>query len=284
MIKESLKNELDKQKAEADISASNAVKQVKLLMDADSTEDLRILRNLAPQSNQMRIEKAVGKQLEIQKLEDEFDGDIYTIDQIRNLAQRYNMRFLPSTKFNGSIDVEVLAKIKAFAKKTNTEINEWTLKKRFFILAPQEEFALDETIHTTVEYHDPVMFYQIDETHYKFLHKWGSDFTVFRLIEGFRWRNIWTYRLTQTIYNLPLMAIVVCLLGWLIGVDSLVNWGTYFFTVAFSILFAFFSSFKYRDSDWDQIKGYFNQWNWNSDKQIVGKRHIIKNRFERDDD
>lgn len=223
MIKESLKGELDRKKQETlqKLNTSEVVKEVKLLMESDATEDMRILRGVAGNSLLIRDQDTVGKMLELEKFEKEYVGDVFTIEQIKELAINYHLRFLPSHLYIGKMDVEVISKIKEFAKVTNSNISDVSLSRKFFILAPQEQFKLENFVIPTAAQlraeHDPVMFYQIDETHYKFIHKWGKDFSVFRLIEGIKWKSLGGHFFVTFFKRLPiftlLYSIIVCMLG-----------------------------------------------------------------------
>jgi hypothetical protein len=191
-MKVSIDKELEKVSQEKKQKLNvDPINEVKLLLEGESSEDARILRGLSKNSQFNRIEKVRGEQIELETFENEYEGKVYTIDQIGKLCVDYRLRFLQSRYYTGSYDVEVASKIKEFAKETKSPIDEWSLERRFFMMAPTEMFTLrDEKYISKAELRrqaDPAIFYQIDEKHYRLIHKWGADFTILRLIEGFRW-------------------------------------------------------------------------------------------------
>ena len=95
-------------------------------------------------------------------------------------------------------------KIKEFAKSTNTNISEATLERKFFILAPKQNFMEDKKVEIVVVDRDPIMFYKIDDNHWRFIHKWGNDFSILRLISGYKFKNFETYFLVTCFERMPL--------------------------------------------------------------------------------
>lgn len=258
----------DKQKFNVD-----PINEIKLLLAGDTSEDIRILRGLSQNSQFNRIEKVRGEQLELENFEKEYEGKVYTIEQIERLCVDYRLRFLQSKHFTGSYDVEVASKIKEFAKTTNSPIDEWTLGRRFFMMAPQEMFALrDEKYISKAELRrqaDPAIFYQIDNKYYRLVHKWGSDFTILRLIEGFRWKSWWSHQLFNTVMVMPIVAML-----WFVFFESpAAQFENHYITnaifiSAFSFLVSLLGFGIWKQDEGDAIEGYFTKTNWNSDKKI----------------
>lgn len=273
-MKVSIDKELEKvsqkEKVKYDVDPVN---EVKLLLAADSSEDLRILRNLSNSSQFNRIEKVRGEQIELENLENEYEGNVYKIDQIKNLCVDYRLRFLQSRYFTGNYDVEVITKIKDFAKKTNTSIDNHTLGYKFFIMAPQEMFELrDEKYISKAELRrqkDPAIFYQIDNNHYRLIHKWGNDFTIFRLIEGFRWKSWWNHQWFNTTMLMP----IVSLLYFLCFSEPAAQFENHPIINLFVITVISFSMSHFifgwiKQDEFIAIDGYFSKTNWNSDSKI----------------
>lgn len=249
------------------------INEVKLLLAGESSEDARILRGLSQNSHFNKIEKIRGEQLELEKLENEYEGKVYKKEQIEALCVDYRLRFLQSRYYTGSYDVEVASKIKEFAKSTNSSIDDYTLGRRFFVMAPAKMFELkDEKYISKAELRrqaDPAIFYQIDENHYRLIHKWGSDFTIFRLIEGFRWKSWWSHQWFNTFMLMPIFAFLVF---WLNGTPAASfdnHWFAASLTIfSFSFFIAFFCFGIWKQDEGDAIKGYFSKTNWNSDSKI----------------
>lgn len=270
-MKISIEKELDK-KVQSERKVFEPLKEVKLLLERSESEDANILRELSDNSQITRIERLRGKQLEIENFENRFGGKIYTIEQIKDLAINYRLRFLNSRYFTGAYDVEVAAKIKEFGKENNVAIEKWSLNREFFILAPQEMFSLREEKYVTKKelrrQLDPVLFYKIDEHHYRLIHKWGDDFTIFRLIEGFAYRSWWHNMFVNTFLVLPVVAMILTLLVFPYDMWMELPIIAGFLTLSSSFLFAYFRWGWGKVDDGKQINGFFSPYNWNTDSRI----------------
>lgn len=273
-MKVSIDKELEKvSKQDKEKFNFNPINEVKLLLEGESSEDARILRGLSQNSQFNRIEKVRGEQIELENLENEYEGKVYTIDQIELLCVDYRLRFLQSKYFTGTYDVEVAAKIKEFAKTTNSPIDDWSLGRRFFMMAPQNMFELrDEKYISKAELRrqaDPAIFYQIDEKHYRLIHKWGADFTIFRLIEGFRWKSWWSHQWFNTVMIMPIVTML-----WFVFFESPASqfenhpiFNTLIITTI-SFIFAHLIFGMRKQDEFEAIGGYFSKTNWNSDSKI----------------
>lgn len=243
------------------------VNEVKLLLEGDKSEDLRILRGLSKNSQLSRVEHLNGKKLELEKLETSYEGKVYTKDEIEELAVDYKLRFLPSMYYTGSFDVEVAAKIKEFAKKTLSPIDEWSLGRRYFVLAPEQMFELKDVRYVTKKELDPAIFFQIDENHYRLIHKWGSDFTIFRLLTGYRFKSWWHHQWFNTITVFPIVAFIFALMCSVHFISNHPIWFT-LMSLTVSFLFSYFRWGFGKHDDGDKINGFFTPHNWNSDSKI----------------
>ncbi len=249
------------------------INEVKLLLAGESSEDARILRGLSNNSQFNRIEKVRGEQIELETLENEYEGKVYKIEQIEKLCVDYRLRFLQSKYYTGSYDVEVSAKIKEFAKATKSPIDEYTLGRRFFMMAPQEMFQLrDEKYISKAELRrqaDPAIFYQIDEKHFRLIHKWGDDFTIFRLIEGFRWKSWWTHQWFNTVMISPIITMLyfLCFETPAAQFENHPIFNTFIVGII-SFIVAHLSFGIWKQDEGEAIKGYFSKTNWNSDSKI----------------
>jgi hypothetical protein len=265
-MKVSIEKELEK-KVQNEKATFDPIQEVKLLMESNEQEKTRILRSLSNNSQFNRVEKIIGNQLELEKLENSYDGRVYTIGQIKELCLDYNLRFLSSGRFTGTFDVEVAGKIIEFSKKTNTPTDEWSLKHSFFIMAPEEMFSLRDEKYITKKQLDPAIFYKIDDNHYKLVHKWGDDFTVFRLLMGYRFRSWWHHQWFNTVMVLPIFTLITLML---FGGENLFNHpiSLSLFTITMSFLFSYFRWGWGKHDESRQIDGFFNTENWRSDSKI----------------
>lgn len=192
-----IEKELQKGKEAFLAKENDVMKEVKLLLNSEDIEDLRISNALGKNHSLARAQEKIGKQIEFEKLEGSFAGNVFHIDDIKKLCLNYRMRFLQSKHFAGHLDVVAIQKLKEFAKTTKVGLDTYSLEGKYFILAPSELFKLDEKRLPRISF-DPAMFYQIDATHYRLIHKWGKDFTLLRLIKGFYAKSLLNRVIAQT--------------------------------------------------------------------------------------
>lgn len=90
---------------------------------------------------------------------------VFHISQIKNICEKYHLRFLNSKLYRGTIDRDLANKITMFEAAYLQRCTEKNTK----IMAPVESFALQ------IKPKDPLFFYQINEEYYYLIHKWGND-------------------------------------------------------------------------------------------------------------
>jgi hypothetical protein len=254
----SIEKELNK-KVQKEIKMVEPLKEVKLLLEGDAAEDARILRGLSNNSQFNRMERAVGEQVELERLKADYDGKVFKLETIKKLAIDYHLRFLNSTHYSGAYDVEVAAKIKDFARVTNTQLTDAGLRNDFFVLGPEELFELRHEKYISKKNVDPVIFYKIDSTHYRLIHKWGKDFTFFRLLDGYRYKSWWHHQFFNTVMLLPISTLIFSL------IFNVVNHPVVLIpTVLTSFLAAYITWGYSKHNESKQIDGYFSTENWNS--------------------
>lgn len=265
-MKVSIEKELHKKAHEDKANGVDPMNEVKLLLAGDSTEDARILRGLSSNSTFNKIEYHRGKQIELEKLTEGYQGSVFTVDQIKKLAIDYHLRFLPSKHYTGSYDVEVAAKVKQFAKDTNSVVDNYSLGYRYYILAPEQMFELNDVKHISKRelrrQLDPAIFFQIDENHYRLIHKWGSDFTIFRYLLGYRWKGFYQHWLFNTAMVLPVIAAIA---AFVFNLSFICDHLVYFtgITLAASFLFSHLRWGWGKLDNGNIIHSFFGPENWN---------------------
>ena len=271
-MKISIEKQLEEnsRKEKENFENADPVKDVKLLIEGDSIEDQRILSNLSNKSQFTVIQERKHKNSILEKKNQIYNGKVYTINQIKKLAIDYNLRFLESKHYTGSFDVEVSAKLKEFAgiAKEKTVLDEYSLKNNFYILAPESMFEIQE-VKIPKKQLDPLIFYKIDDDHYRLIHKWGNDFTVMRYLKGFRWRGYYPQWLFNTFMVMPFVSILMAIL---------IPFGSGFFrhpgmvatVITFlSIALSFFLYQRYKlDSNMDIRHSYFSPYKWHRTKNL----------------
>lgn len=228
------------------------ISDVKLLLDNDSSEDLRIANALGKNHSLAVARNKIGMQIELNELDEKYAGKVYRVEDIKALCIKYHMRFLKSEYFSGHLDVTAIHKIKEFAKQTGTEITDGNLQHNFFILAPNESFELKQE-RMPRKSDDPAIFYKIDEVHYKLIHKWGIDFTLLRMWKGLMWRSLRMRYWLVTFISMLSIAALIFILG-------LSYWFMFLSALGFGI------SGLYNVKFWDMSypDNFFSPKKWNS--------------------
>jgi hypothetical protein len=260
LIEKELKRLKDAEEAQMEANVSD----IKLLLEKSGQEDLAMMRSLVPNSRAMSQETSLGKKLELDKLDTDYNGGIYTEDMIKELAVDYHLRFLKSHYFIGDMDVEVLAKVRAFCKTTNTSMDEHTLRTQFYILAPRQMFGLDSEKKVYPPRNvDPAIFYRVDDKRYRLIHKWGADFTVLRRIEGWKWKNAHNLRLFNALVHFVILMTLTALFS---PMNMIHSWGVIsviVFAVSYFIAFLRNGDITVGDT-LTADEDYFSPKNWNS--------------------
>lgn len=227
------------------------ISDVKLLLDSAASEDLRIANALGKHHSLAIAQNKIGMQIELNELDEKYEGNVFKIDAIENICIKYNMRFLKSANFAGHLDVSAIHKIKEFSKATGTEITDGNLQHNFYILAPDESFVLNQE-RMPRKSDDPAIFYKIDERHFRLIHKWGQDFTLFRLWKGLMWRSLLLRYWLVTILSILCIASVVFTFG-------ISKW--WLFTCSLGFLISFI--YNYRFYDMTSPERMFSPYKWN---------------------
>ena len=230
------------------------VTEVENILNVNATKDRKLLTNLAEHSQYVLDQQAMDNHKFFQSLEEKYSGSVYQVDQIKDIAIKYKLRFVHSCFYAGSYDNEVASKLRSFCK--DNKIKEKDVNSKFFILAPSEMLHLVGDIKHGLKI-DPLLFYKIDDNHYRLIHKWGDDFTIFRQIKGFKWKGFWQYWLTNTLTLLPLLFVL-----------------SFMFTsnVTYSLLTSFGGSAALAHLIWNRnklkdlkiVQWHFSPDNWNS--------------------
>jgi hypothetical protein len=144
-----LKDELQKAKD----SKHNIVDLFNNQISKDQNQEKRIFKDLAECTSYEHLAKL--------KVYD--SKNVYEIEDIKTIAIKFRLRFLPTKYFKNEIPNEAIFKIKSLEKVNNTKI------KQFYILAPSQNFDLEDINK------DPLLFAPLNNGKYLLIHKWGTD-------------------------------------------------------------------------------------------------------------
>jgi|GEM_PF-1392667 len=149
---------------------------------------------------------------------------VYTLAHIERLCVEYRLRFLPAALFQPGIPQSALAEVERLERKSGLEFT------RFFIAAPAGMFDLK------LKDRDPVLFAQIDNNRYVYLHQWGGDLSL--------WRKIWAWPLRSLGHTVAFFAGLAFLISFIALPDALLmgpydahSWGiraVFFFYLMFA--------------------------------------------------
>ena len=264
-IEETLKEHKKKDSAHLN---SDPVKEVKLLLQGDATEERRILQGLSNGSEFARIQNMTGRQLEIEKLEGVYAGNVFTREQIEKLAIDYHLRFLEARYYTGAFDTQVASKIKNFAKETNTPMDNHSLSRNYMILAPDDCFSLKKEKYISKRQLDPAIFYRIDHNHFRLIHKWGKDFTILRLIEGWKWKSWSNFHWFNVATFLPFVTVLfTSIFGNMLIFEYPIKSIAALFVI--SNVTAFLLKSVWKLDELSPVDGFFTPHNWDSDTKLV---------------
>ena len=122
---------------------------------------------------------------------------VFHISQIKNICEKYYLKFLPSNLYNGFIDDKLPERITTFELAYGEECN----RKNTFIIAPQESFKLQEKPK------DPLFFYKINDEYYYLIHKWGNDLNVLNRCKSILTNPFLSVLIISFVFTLPLLFI-----------------------------------------------------------------------------
>jgi len=123
-------------------------------------------------------------------------GELFSLEQIRAIAIRYDLRYLDSSKFKGNVPFTALQTI----KRREREMGEGF--KAFRILAPGELFQLED------ENADPLLFGHRSDGRHELIAQWGGDISAARALLTYPKRNVLTLVSSVILLTLLLVGLI----------------------------------------------------------------------------
>lgn len=215
------------------LSENPVINEVNRLLEYDTSRDNAVMDMIGPRSSLSQSKNEQAALIELEKEENFYGGEVFTKEQIIDLAVKYRLKFLPSEIYTAYLDPKIVLDIRELERnisksmmkqgadrkdmtvdeyvaqegKIEHKLDESKLKHKFYILAPASCFATVKESQYNVHVPDPILFYKTDDVHFKVVRKWGTDFTVSRRVKGFLTKNENIHRLFM--YTLPLVALIV---------------------------------------------------------------------------
>ena len=137
-------------------------------LDSDYNQEKNIIKNIS----NCNIKSSYAD------LHDYNPEDLYELENIKQIAIKYRLRFLPTKYFKNEIPQEAIFKIKSLEKLNNTTI------KQYYILSPSENFDLEDVNK------DPLLFVPLTNGKFLLIHKWGTDLRWYKKITALPLRSI----------------------------------------------------------------------------------------------
>lgn len=209
--------ELDKEyiKRQQELNEVEVITEANRLLAEKGQEDYDMLRSMGLHHNVQAAIELKGRKLDEEKLEKQY-GKIYSVNDIKKIACRYALKFLRSDSYKGSVDAELMQKMREFSRDTGVELTPWSLQNNFYIMAPPNMFHLEDRPKPPVAViprgaidYDPIVFYKIDEGHYRMIHQWGKDLSLWRAFVGWKYTHGFNYFLVWfSLIFLPMFTVL----------------------------------------------------------------------------
>ena len=134
------------------------LEEVNIILDAEVENEIDI---------ENRISNGRTSSLPLKLLDSE---NIYDLEEIKKLCIKYRLRFLDSKVFKGKIPSEAILKIKALEKRFGIKL------EGYKVVAPKQLFQLEDKDS------DPLLFLELPDNKFLFIHKWGGELNRFRAL------------------------------------------------------------------------------------------------------
>ena len=137
-------------------------------LDSDYNQEKNIIKNISNCNTKSSYAD----------LHDYNSEDLYELENIKQIAIKFRLRFLPTKYFKNEIPQEAIFKIKSLEKLNNTTI------KQYYILSPSQNFDLEDVNK------DPLLFVPLKNGKFLLIHKWGTDLRWYKKITALPLRSI----------------------------------------------------------------------------------------------
>ncbi len=266
MMKINLREQLTKE--DEKLSKNDPVIEAQKLLMSHEEDKNKVLRDLGMSREIDEKADVMSKALLRKEFREKFGPGIVTLDEIQKVCLDYHLRLLPSDLYAGKTDKLLAGEVLNFCKKNNLTPNRAT----FYVLAPPSLFRLTTTEGKTwmqamrerAKDPDPVLFYRIDQEHYRIVHAWGNDFTLLRRLVAFPLRNEWTMAITAAMLMFTVLFCVASIF-WYIKMPVALTFG------AVSTICGFIYGFTGRYETLSKNELSYSKYNWRSTERGVFK-------------
>jgi hypothetical protein len=226
-----------------------SISDLKKVLQEDVKSEEAALSSMGLASNVLAVKQQFW--LKQHQLNEHYRGDVFLLDDVRQVCMDYSMRMLPAHLYRGPLDTMFAPKVKNFQRQH--QLTDEEVEENFFIVAPPEAFELEKRQRPVLDL-DPVLLYKVNDNFYKLVHQWGSDLNILRYVDSWKRRDLWNMTLH---WFLMTFMVTMLLLGFFVA--SLGNAVTLSLLISGLIGWMYYSSF--RDSP-DEMRHRFTRYNW----------------------
>ena len=161
-----------------EIQQKNPVEELTGILNEDAGKEQDALNRIFSSNNN-------NQNIDFNKIQQLFpENRIYDIEQIKKLCIDYRLRFLDAQLFKDNLPQEALNTIRRIENKTGIRF------ENFKIIAPAALFKLKDPDK------DPILFADLGNGKYLYIHKWGNDMKWYR-----KW-VMWPFRKIENLLKL----------------------------------------------------------------------------------
>ncbi len=192
--------ELNTSKKERLDKAEGFVNDCKQLMESSQAEEREILKKLGLDTHIKEVEKNVELSVLNNKYTEEYQGEIFHINELEKIALKYRLFMKKSDQYLGVIPPDLAAIVLRLVKNSKIAVSNINDFNEFYVMAPPKMFkqycgmkdiAIEMHDNYRKDYQafiaklqDPILFYKVDANHFVMLKKWGNDFNISRVLYG----------------------------------------------------------------------------------------------------
>lgn len=262
MVTVEVEKKLRKEKAGTLKDATAVILETNRLLEVGGDKDLEIMRGSGLSDRMIDYEgDKKNTYIERNALDNKYEGDVFTEEEIENICVKYGLRFLQANKFCGTVASHVPQKLREFCEKNKIGTG-GNLHSSTYVMAMDSDFVLQNQLKPIPAFDpEPLLFYKIDNKNFKLIAKWGRDLTIWNYIKAFRRRSREHYVIVNTIILFLLSSIVVyanvpnASLWWIILTFVLSAVASFVYTMA-----------ALSDNDYDFSRDKI----WNTDERMKG--------------
>ena len=229
---------------------SDPAREAQVLLQEQGKQEEKAIRQLGLHRSLHQIHDPKQRWFRHWQLNKQFDGEVYHVEDIKEVCINYRMRMLPSRLYRGAIDPEFGIKLHRFQKEH--ALSQEDMEYDFYIVAPVETFDAEKRQRPVI---DPLLLYKVDQYHYKLVHQWGGDLHPLRYITSWRHRNL----TNMTVYWTAVTFLITMLLFGFLA-ESVANAVTIATVFTFLVGWGFYSTLR---DNLEEQNHRFSCYNWN---------------------